>query len=95
MAFSTAAEYPSGCYRNRLARATVSNVDKLKTYVDSLFPSGKDTCIGGALFIIIIIIIVLGSTNYKESLASAFDLFIQSPSRSDENVARKNNSEVL
>ncbi|XP_065835890.1 VWFA and cache domain-containing protein 1-like isoform X3 [Oscarella lobularis] len=67
VAFSTAAEYPSGCYRNRLARATVSNVDKLKTYVDSLFPSG--------------------STNYKESLASAFDLFIQSPSRSDENVA--------
>ena len=48
----------------------------------------------GALFIIII---VLGSTNYKDSLVSAFDLFIQSPSRSDENLARKNNidEEVL
>ena len=46
MAFSTVAEYPSGCYSNRLARATVSNVDKLKTYVDNLLPSGKDICIG-------------------------------------------------
>ncbi|XP_065835892.1 VWFA and cache domain-containing protein 1-like isoform X2 [Oscarella lobularis] len=69
VAFSTVAEYPSGCYSNRLARATVSNVDKLKTYVDNLLPSG--------------------STNYKDSLVSAFDLFIQSPSRSDENLAHK------
>ncbi|XP_065835518.1 VWFA and cache domain-containing protein 1-like [Oscarella lobularis] len=67
VAFSTVAGHPSGCYSNRLARATVSNVGELKTYVDNLFPSG--------------------ATNYKDSLASAFDLFIQSPSRSDENLA--------
>ena len=44
MAFSTVAGHPSGCYSNRLARATVSNVGELKTYVDNLFPSGKDIC---------------------------------------------------